>query len=81
VVLVRRLGEQWAITATNNASTARTVSLPLPAGLPPGVMRDALGGEPVQATAQGLRFEVPALYGRVLVSGGSAPGAGAGGRP
>ena len=81
VVLVRRLGEQWAITATNNASTARTVSLPLPAGLPLGVMQDALGGEPVQATAQGLRFEVPALYGRVLVSGGSAPGAGAGGRP
>jgi len=81
VVLVRRLGEQWAITATNNASTARTVSLPLPAGLPLGVMQDALGGEPVQASAQGLRFEVPALYGRVLVSGGSAPGAGAGGRP
>ena len=69
VVLARRLGNTWAITATNNASTPQTVSLALPEGLPPGELRDVLGGGPVAAGAQGLRFEVPALYGRVLVSG------------
>ena len=80
VVLARRLGNTWAITATNNAATAQTVTLALrnlPAGMPPGELRDVLGdglgdglsGEPVRASAQGLRFEVPALYGRVLVSG------------
>lgn len=96
VVLARRLGNTWAITATNNAATAQTVTLALrdlPEGLPLGELRDVLSGETVtgpvtgpitgpitgsitgprtgsvMASAQGLRFEVPALYGRVLVSG------------
>ena len=66
VVLARRLGDSWAITATNNAATPQTVTLPLPAGLPPGALQDARGSAPVMATPQGLRFEVPPLYGRVL---------------
>ncbi len=72
VVLARRLGSTWAITATNNAATVQTVTLALqdlPDGWSPRELRDALGGGPVRVTAQGLRFEVPALYGRVLVSG------------
>ena len=69
VVLARRLGDTWALTATNNARTPRTVTVPLPAGLAPGVLSDALGGSPVQATPQGLRFEVPAMFGRVLIGG------------
>ncbi len=67
IVLARRLGDDWAITATNNAATPRTVTLPLPAGLEPGVLQDALGGTAVMASPQGLSFEVPALYGRVLI--------------
>ncbi len=67
VVLLRRLGDSWAITATNNASTPKTVTLPLPAGLPLGELKDALGGAPVAVTAQGLSFDVPALFGRVLI--------------
>lgn len=67
IVLARRLGDQWAITATNNAAAPRRVTLSLPEGLAPGVLLDALGGEPVQATAGGMTFEVPALFGRVLL--------------
>ena len=67
VVLLRRLGDSWAITATNNAASARRVSLALPPGLQPGELADALGGDPVQATPQGISFEVPPMYGRVLV--------------
>lgn len=67
VVLLRRLGDSWALTATSNAAVARRVSLALPPGLPQGELVDALGGAPVQATAQGLSFEVPPMYGRVLV--------------
>jgi cyclomaltodextrinase / maltogenic alpha-amylase / neopullulanase len=67
LVLLRRLGDTWAITATNNAGAPRSVVLPLPAGMPPAELKDALGGAPVAATAQGLGFEVPALSGRVLI--------------
>jgi hypothetical protein len=47
------------------------VTLPLPAGVAPAELRDALGGAavaPVRATAEGVSFEVPAGFGRVLVS-------------
>ncbi|HLL12828.1 MAG TPA: hypothetical protein VK570_17330, partial [Rubrivivax sp.] len=67
IVLVRRLGEQWAITATNNAATLRQVTVPLPEGMAPGLLEDALGDTPVQAEASGISFDVPAGYGRVLL--------------
>ena len=67
IVLARRLGDTWAITATNNAATPRTVTVALPVGAMPGEWKDALGGAPVTATPQGLSFEVPAVYGRVLI--------------
>jgi glycosidase len=67
LVWLRRLGDQWALTALNNASTPQRVTLALPEGTTPGEWRDALGGLPVQATAEGLSVEVPALFGRVLV--------------
>jgi cyclomaltodextrinase / maltogenic alpha-amylase / neopullulanase len=67
IVLARRLGDTWAVTATNNADQPRTVTLPLPAGMKPGVLQDALGGAGVRATAEGIRFEVPPLFGRVLI--------------
>jgi cyclomaltodextrinase len=68
IVLARRLGDTWAITATNNAEMPRTVTVPLPAGMKAAELKDALGGAAVKATPEGLRFELPALFGRVLVS-------------
>ena len=67
IVLARRLGDTWAITATNNAASPRMVTVALPVGAMPGEWKDALGGAPVTATPQGLSFEVPAVYGRVLI--------------
>jgi hypothetical protein len=43
------------------------VRLPRPAGLPPGALADALGGEPVRADGDLIEFVVPALFGRVLL--------------
>ena len=43
------------------------MTVPVPAGLATGPMADVLGGAPVQVTPEGLRFEVPPLYGRVLM--------------
>ena len=68
VVLLRRLGDAWALTATNNAATARTVSVALPDGLAPGTLRDALGGAPVNVEQGRASFEIPPMYGRVLIS-------------
>jgi cyclomaltodextrinase / maltogenic alpha-amylase / neopullulanase len=67
LVLARQLGDRWAITATNNSSRARTVTVPLPAGAPRGAWDDVLGGGTVKTGPQGLTFELPALWGRVLL--------------
>jgi glycosidase len=71
VVWPRRLvqdgRERWALVAVNNAAAPRTVRLPRPAGLPPGALADALGGEPVRADGDLVEFVVPALFGRVLL--------------
>ncbi|MBK6469946.1 MAG: hypothetical protein IPF94_04165 [Betaproteobacteria bacterium] len=77
VVLVRRLGDSWAITATNNAAVDRAVTLALPKGLQAETLRDLLPRSPgeeiaprplVQRTDGRIEIEVPALYGRVLVT-------------
>jgi cyclomaltodextrinase / maltogenic alpha-amylase / neopullulanase len=71
VVLVRKLVEgaqtQWALTATNNSNQMRTVTVQLPAGANSAAWADALGGAPVLAKDGDLTFDVPPLYGRVLV--------------
>jgi glycosidase len=71
VVWSRRLatpdGERWALVAVNNGATVRTVRLPRPAGLPRGPLNDALGGPAVAAEGELIEFEVPALFGRVLL--------------
>ena len=76
VVLVRRLGQRWALTATNNAETPRQVALELPRGLRAEALRDVLsagggtkGRPPLRRQADGRwLLDVPALYGRVLVT-------------
>ena len=71
LVWARRLGSTWALVALNNAPAARTVNFELPEGLPVAALRDVLGAGALPAAAPGarqLRLEVPALFGRVLVT-------------
>jgi cyclomaltodextrinase / maltogenic alpha-amylase / neopullulanase len=76
VVMLRRLGQQWALVAINNSAQARTLSLPLPAGSPAlgwGVL-DPLApasAAPTSIAAQdgALRLDVPPLFGRVWLVG------------
>ncbi len=69
VVLARQLGNTWAITATNNAGEPKRVTVSLPAGMPKGLLRDVLGGGASVEPRDGqLSFEVPPLYGRVLIT-------------
>ena len=67
IVLVRRLGDTVAITATNNATAARTVTVRLPAGVQATAYTEALTGAAVDATAGTLTLTVPAMYGTVLL--------------
>ena len=69
LVLLRRLGNTWALVALNNAPTAKTVNLTLPKGLPAAALQDVLGAStpPVRAGAQ-WRLELPPLFGRVLIT-------------
>lgn len=72
IVLARRWAPgaavQWAITATNNASSAQTVTVTLPAEATGLQFVDALSGEVLNAERGRLRLTVPALYGRVLTA-------------
>jgi glycosidase len=65
VVLARQDGDTWAVTATNNSTRPRTVTVDLP--FPAGQLRDALGGKPVTVKDGQLQLTVPPLFGRVLV--------------
>ena len=67
IVLLRRNGDRWALTATNNAETPRRVRISLPAALREARWVDALGdSSPLVARDGELELEVPALFGRVL---------------
>ncbi len=68
IVLHRQLGDQLAITATNNALAPQTVSVKLPAGLAVSSFVDALTGARIQPSAGILTLTVPALFGSVLLS-------------
>ena len=69
VVLARRDGATWAITATNNDDAPRTLAIALPAGAPSGAWKDALSHESTRAdaAARTLTLRVPARFGTVLV--------------
>lgn len=66
VVLARQDGKTWALTATNNSRTPRTVSVVVP--LPAGTLRDALGGDAVKVADHRIQLTVPPLFGRVLTA-------------
>lgn len=67
VVQLRRLGTQWALVATNNADTARTLPLSLPADAPTA-WRDALGAGAARAAGGKLEMTLPAQGGQVWLS-------------
>ena len=67
IVLLRRDGAHWAVTATNNADDARQVRIELPAGLRDSTFKDGFGNASVRAAGTMLAFSVPALDGRVLL--------------
>ncbi len=68
IVLVRRLGDSIAITATNNAASARTVSFKLPVAAGSTDWKDALTGALVGAKEGAIEIAVPALFGTVLLN-------------
>ncbi len=68
IVLLRRLDNSVAITATNNATTPQTVQVALPAGIGNTVYVDALNGNRIHATEGTISITVPALFGVALVS-------------
>lgn len=66
LVLPRRLGDAWAITAISNATEATVIRVPLPADAPRAWRRGA-GGPRVEAGADGtLVLSLPPLSGQVL---------------
>jgi cyclomaltodextrinase / maltogenic alpha-amylase / neopullulanase len=73
VVLARRDGTAWAISATNNADAERTLTITLPDGAPARGWTDALAhaAVAVDAAARTLTLVVPARFGVVLASGAS----------
>jgi glycosidase len=71
IVLIRRDGAHLAITATNNDDVPHTVSVPLPADRKAAHLTDALSGRKVHALHGAVELTVPAMYGLVLLNGGS----------
>jgi cyclomaltodextrinase len=70
VVLARRDGATWAITATNNGDEPQTLTIALPDGAPAAGWVDALAHRTARADAgaRTLTLVVPARFGTVLVS-------------
>jgi cyclomaltodextrinase len=66
VVLARQSGKTWALTATNNSTAARTVSVVVP--MASGRLDDALGGAPITVRDHRVQLTVPPLFGRVLTA-------------
>jgi cyclomaltodextrinase / maltogenic alpha-amylase / neopullulanase len=67
IVLARHDKSTFAITAMNNASTAKTVSIQLPADLKVSSLIDALSKEKIMIKDGKIDISIPAQYGVVLV--------------
>ncbi|MBL8315851.1 MAG: hypothetical protein JNK55_19100 [Rubrivivax sp.] len=68
VVLPRRLGQQWAVTALHNADQPRRIGVRLPAGAPATGWVDARSGAQVPVVEGRLWVDLPPLFGTVLVT-------------
>nr|MDP9123980.1 glycoside hydrolase family 13 protein [Pseudomonadota bacterium] len=75
VVLARRDGSSWAITATNNGDAACTVTIALPADAPTSAWTDKLSNASVKTDvrARTLTLVVPARFGTVLANDHGLP--------
>jgi hypothetical protein len=73
VVLLRRLKESVAITATNNSNQVQHVSVKLPAGMHTKVFTNALTGERLNVVSGEIALTVPPLFGTVLLGSNQAP--------
>ncbi|MED5621675.1 alpha-amylase family glycosyl hydrolase [Ideonella sp. BN130291] len=66
LVLARRLGDTWAVTATNNDTVAHSVQVKLPDGAP-GVWRELLTGQAHRSDGGTLSIQLPPLAGSALL--------------
>ena len=68
IVLLRQLGDTVAVTATNNSTSAQTVTVQLPQGVKATRFVDLLGGANVVAQERALTLRLPPLFGLILLS-------------
>jgi cyclomaltodextrinase / maltogenic alpha-amylase / neopullulanase len=68
VVLLRRLDNQVALVAMNNADTSKTIQLRLPRDVATRAWRDALSTQSSLASEEVMSLTVPARFGRVLLA-------------
>ena len=68
IVLGRKLGQQIAISASNNSDAPQTVTLELPEKFRSSAFSDALTGARYTALRGRLRFTLPPLFGTLLLS-------------
>ena len=61
------MGEAWAITATNNATTAKSVTIRLPEAMKVQHLVNALTGASVPIADGALMIEVPPMFGVALI--------------
>lgn len=74
IVLLRRDGEAWALTATNNGASPASVRVRLPAEAP-REFRDGLLGESLRVEDDGsIELRVPARFGLALFGRVTTPG-------
>jgi glycosidase len=67
IVLLRQLGESVAVTATNNATQTRTVTVQLPDGVKSTRFTNLLGGSDVVVDNGRVTLTLPPLFGLVLL--------------
>jgi glycosidase len=66
IVLIRRDGDRWAVTALNNDATPHTIAVDLPQTLANAALDDALTGNRTKAQGTRLTLTIPPLFGSVL---------------
>jgi hypothetical protein len=67
IVLLRQLGDSVAITATNNATVAHTVTVQLPQWVKSLRFTNLLGGSDIVADNGRVTLTLPPLFGLVLL--------------
>jgi glycosidase len=66
IVLLRRDGARWAVTAMNNDTSEHSVRFEVPAAFAGATLSDALTGARTRVAGTTLTLSVPALFGSVL---------------